>query len=260
VVQRYLASRHRDASAGSCRDLESLIDGSAWALDEDERGSLLQRLAEVLATGDFHYVVAAQRFTPTMQVSLEYLNQTTRYGRYFLVEIIQLAGAELTAHAAQVVAAPPRRSMGQRNDPTTQADESAFMAGLPEGAYRDAVRDLLASCSALGLEVKWRSGASIRFETPDRRQPLSIGWLLPDGSQSQGARYVTFGVDPGSLAQTPSVAEGVRSFVQRLSEVPGARPTPSKLDAYTFGAQELPAALPQLLPVLEQLVADVMGR
>jgi hypothetical protein len=150
--------------------------------------------------------------------------------------------------------------MGQRNDPTTQADESAFMAGLPEGAYRDAVRDLLASCSALGLEVKWRSGASIRFETPDRRQPLSIGWLLPDGSQSQGARYVTFGVDPGSLAQTPSVAEGVRSFVQRLSEVPGARPTPSKLDAYTFGAQELPAALPQLLTVLEQLVGDVMGQ
>ena len=40
------------------------------------------RLAEVLETGDFHYVVSAQRFTTTMQTSLEYMNATMRFGRF----------------------------------------------------------------------------------------------------------------------------------------------------------------------------------
>ena len=41
-----------------------------------------------------------------MKNSLDYINSTTHRGRFYLVEVIQLIGAELVAHAAQVVAAP----------------------------------------------------------------------------------------------------------------------------------------------------------
>lgn len=261
VVQRYLTSRHCDPGFVGAGDLDGAISRTNWNLTEDEHAALVGRLTEVLLTGDFHYVVSAQRFTPAMQVSLEYMNATMRFGRFFLVEIVQLVGAELTAHAAQVVAAPPKRSATNPSAAGAgQADEAAFLAGITDEAYRHAVQDVLSSCTALGLEVKWRSvGASIRFVTPDRRQPLSIGWLLPEGSQWQGARFLTFGVDPGSLAQTPSVATAIGTFVERLSHVAGAKSAPSKLDAYTFGPNDLPMVAPALLAVLEQLVADVAG-
>jgi hypothetical protein len=260
VVQRYLTSRHSDRAFVGAGDLEGAIARTNWNLTEDERGALSVRLAEVLTTGDFHYVVAAQRFTPAMQVSLEYMNATMRYGRFFLVEIVQLEGAELTAHAAQLVAGPPKRSASSGNSPAGQADEAAFLSGVSGEQYRDAVRDMLASCSALGLEVKWRSvGASIRFVTPDRRQPLSIGWLLPEGSHWQGAKFLSFGVDQSSLQQTPSVRDAVLRFVEGLATVPGARSVPTKLDAYMFGPDELPGAMPALLSVLEKLVAEVTG-
>jgi len=260
VVQRYLTSRHCDVAFLGAGDLEGAIERAGWALGEEDRSALYSRLGEVLETGDFHYVVSAQRFTPAMQVSLEYMNATMRYGRFYLVEIVQLEGAELTAHAAQVVAAPPKRSASSSSGPAGQADESEFLAGIGSEDYRHAMRDLLSSCAALGLEVKWRSvGASIRFVTPDRKQPLSIGWLLPEGKQWQGARFVTFGVDPWSLDKTPSVAEPVERYVQRLSQVRGAKPTAGKLEAYTFGVDEFPTALTSVIAALESLVADVTG-
>jgi len=260
VVQRYLSGSHVMRTFRGAADLDGAIERTNWDLSEDEHGALVTRLAEVLATGDFHYVVAAQRFTPAMQVSLEYMNATMRFGRFFLVEIVQLQGGELTAHAAQVVAAPPKRSAAASGGSGARADEASVIAGIGDDAYRDAVELLLSSCTALGLEVKWRSvGASIRFVTPDRKQPLSIGWLLPEGSQWQGTRFVTFGVDPGSLAQTPSVAAAVLRFTARLATVPGALAVPTKLDAFIFTPAALPAAVGELTSILEGLVHDVMG-
>lgn len=102
VVQSYLTGPHRQAG----KDLTTVIR-TAWALSEEDETALRDRLAQVLATGDFHYVVAAQRFTPTMASSLEYLNATMRYGRFYLVEIVRLEGHDLVAHAAQ---GPERRT------------------------------------------------------------------------------------------------------------------------------------------------------
>lgn len=260
VVQRYLTSNHRVPAFAGASDLHDAIERTNWNLDEDELGNLSARLTEVLSTGDFHYVVSAQRFTATMQKNLAYMNETMRFGRFYLVEIVQLEGEELTAHAAQVVAVPAKRTAAGGPSVSSKADEATFVAGIAVEPYRSAVGDVLAACSAIGLEVKWRSvGASIRFVTPDRRQPLSIGWLLPEGSQWQGARFVTFGVDPTSLEQTPSVETAVRQFVARLAQLPGAKPVPANLDAYTFSPDALPAISTRLVAILEQLVRDISG-
>lgn len=261
IVQRYLAGGHVVAAFRSAETLAEAIALTDWALTSEEHEALIGRLSEVLSTGDFHYVVAAQRFTPAMQTSLEYLNATMRAGRFFLVEVVQLQGAELVAHAAQVVAAPAKRtSAAARSSSGGQADEAALLGSIADEESREAMRDLIAAITALGLEVKWRDkGASVRFVTLDRRQPLSIGWLLPEGSHWSGAKFATFGFDPTSLEQTPSVDAVVRSFAERLGSVPGAKHVNSKLIAYTFEPAVLPTALRPLISVLEQLVTEVGG-
>lgn len=106
VVQRYFIGMHCDPHYRGSADLNEAIARTDWTPTENEHSALLGRLGEVLKSGDFIYVVAAQRLTPSMSMSLEYLNATMRRGRFYLVEIVRLVGKDLVAHAAQVVTAP----------------------------------------------------------------------------------------------------------------------------------------------------------
>src|SRR5690606_13953274 len=71
VVQRYLRSSHADPSVGQARSLDEMLTGSPWQLPPEGREALVARLTDVLTTGDFTFVVAAQRFTPTMATTLD---------------------------------------------------------------------------------------------------------------------------------------------------------------------------------------------
>lgn len=261
VVQRYLSGGHVVPAFQLARSLTDAIALTGWALSEIEYEDMISRLAEVLSTGDFHYVVAAQRFTPAMQTSLEYMNAMMRFGRFYLLEIIQLQGAELTAHAAQIVAAPPKRTAASSGRTAAgRADEAALLNSFADPQVREALRAVLSNCATLGFEVKWQGkGASVRLATIDRREPLSIGWLLPEGSQWYGAKFVTFGVDPASLEQTPSVATAVLSFAERISRIPGARKVPGTLNASMFEPTSLPSAVGALVDELESLMNETRG-
>jgi Endonuclease NucS len=213
VVQRHL-SKHPLAQPPA-RNLDDAIE-RAWALNADERAALEGRLGEVLATGDFIFVVAAQRFTPAMVGSLDYLNTTMRRGRFYLVEVVHLAGRDLTAHAAQVVAAPPSTTATSANGSSTQANEADFLQHIPAHGHRDALRDVFARCATLGLLIHWGSkGASIRLPTRDRVEPLSVGWAFLEGGQWQGAKHLTLGADPASLKQTPALRSPSRRSSRR---------------------------------------------
>jgi hypothetical protein len=190
--------------------------------------------------------------------SLDYLNSTMRFGRFFLVQLIRLVGSGLAAYSAQVVAAPSKSSGGFGRAPTGGANEADFLAAIVEPAYRDAMADLLAGSRALGLVLQWYSkGASIRLRTPDRNEPLSVGWVFLEDGQWYGARHVTLGADDDSLGQTPSVAPAVHEYRRRLKSLPGAMPVASKLNAYTFVPSTFPAVKNDVLQILEQLVAEV---
>lgn len=260
VIQRYLSGSHSAPGFAGATNLFQAIELAGWDLSEEESDALVARLADVLLTGDFHFVVAAQRFTAPMQTSLAYLNATMSFGRFYLVEIVQMQGGDVVAHAATVVASPlPKRSPGSgTRGPSDKTDESAFLAGVIDATAKDVIGDIVASCAALGLEVKWRSvGASIRILTTDRRQPLSIGWLLPDGKSWYTARHVTFGFDPSSLSKTPSVDAAVRKFAERVAAIPGARPAGGTLVASVFEPVALGPAVTALVSALEKLAAEI---
>lgn len=257
VVQRYLTGGRAEGRYAGARDLRDAVARSPWNLTDDELEAMVSRLADVLATGDFHYVVAAQRFTPSMATSLEYLNVTMRFGRFFLIEVIQLEGAGLTANSAQVVARPPKRSAGGAATSGDRASEAEFLAGIDDAAYRDAVADLLSTCASLGLVVRWGSkGASFRLPNSDRAEPLSIGWLLPEGSAWGGARYITLGVDSASLAVVPSLAPAVMRYVERVAAIPGGRTYGKSQDRRIFDPAAAVAAIDAIRNALSDLVSD----
>jgi len=257
VVQRFLRGGHAPEHLAGCHDLRDAIGRAGWALDSEATDALLERLADVLQSGDFHFVVAAQRFTETMRTSLEYMNAAMRSGRFFLVEIVQLSGAELTAHAAQVVASPSRRTTASSRSHTT-TDEVAFLASIDDDEYRDAFRDFLAGCSSLGRALAWGSkGLSIRLQTPDQNLPISIAWGLPETTSWQGLKYLSVGIDRTSLARTPSVAQAAERYLAAVEAIPGGRAANSKISARSFDATAAPAAVPAIIDAITALVEEV---
>lgn len=102
VVQCYVRGKHCLPAFATAADLWAAVGLTNWKLSDIELDSLRRRLADVLASGDFAFVVAAQRFTPSMEASLDYLNATMRAGRFFLVEVAALSGRELTVESLSV--------------------------------------------------------------------------------------------------------------------------------------------------------------
>ncbi|WP_396048444.1 endonuclease NucS domain-containing protein [Aeromicrobium sp. UC242_57] len=195
VVHRYLNSRWVEPTYAGCEDLQAAAT-KAWALTSEEWEVLADRLDQVIKSGDFHFVIAAQRFVDPMKVSVSYLNETTQAGRYFLVEVVRLDGAGLMAYAAQVVHKPEARG-GAGSSPAAKASEAAFLVAIADPPYREAMSELFASVKALGLTLAWGSkGASIRLKSPDQQEPISVGWVFLEGDQWTWAKHVTLGVDP----------------------------------------------------------------
>lgn len=169
VVQAYLASRYVEPRYRRVTSLEALV-AEAWQLDASAMEALSSRLAEVLSTGDFTFVVAAQHFTPSMVSSVAFLNENARRARYFLLEVIQFARGDMVAHAAQVAAALVAHSPGAAA--ALLAGEDAFLEGLDHGPYREAAQAFLAQCRTLGLRFAWGSRArrsAYQFPTPRSR-------------------------------------------------------------------------------------------
>ena len=194
VVQRFIGSPHCEPKFKIASSLRQLVDLTTWNLAEEEWAQLENRLSDVLATGDFDFVVAAQRFTQPMTASLEYLNSSARFGRYFLIQIVRLEGNDMEAYSAQVVARPTKGSAASSSGSTAgQINEADFLNTLPAGDYRAAMEDILAAFKLLGLNFGWGTkGTSFRLQTEDRAEPLSIGWAFPEGTGWLGVRHLSW--------------------------------------------------------------------
>jgi hypothetical protein len=257
IAQRYFAGPRATGEARGARDLEDAVARMDWSFDDEERAAFTSRLAEVLATGDFHFVVAAQRFTDPMRSTLDYLNHTMQAGRFFLVEVILLSNDRMSAHAAQVVAAPPRRGVSGASSPSVRVSEAELLANLPDESFRAAVGEVLAACAGLGLSITGRSkGLSIRIQTPagDR---LTIAWVLPPGEQWYRVRDFALGFDPGSRKVTDAIRPRLERFAARAEAINGSAPVPSSVNVHTFAPSVLPGVVQDVIAALESLVSDV---
>jgi hypothetical protein len=257
IIQRYLEGLHCPPAWKAAGNLAGLAE-LAWPTGDFSSDGFADRLADVLASGDFHYVVAAQKFTPQMTRTLEYLNTVTRTGHYHLVQMIQFTGPDMTAYAAQAITSPQAPRRGPAG---TGASEASFLAALDDEAYRQALSDIFDACRALGLTFEWGTkGSSIRLATPDRSEPLSVGWIFPAGSSWLGLTHLTLGYDSSSARHAPSVAGALDSYLEQVSRIAGARAVTSKtLKAFTWTPPQVTAVRTQIIEALEALTAAASG-
>lgn len=161
-------------------------------------------------------------------------------------------------YVAQSVATQPKT---HRSMPVPGVDEASFLADLDDVAYRDALSDIFTTCRTLGLSFAWGvRGASIRLATPDRPEPLSVGWIFPNGSNWSGLHHLTLGYDEQSAKYTPSIADALECYTDEVSRINGGTAAKAKtLRAWTFNPTVVPEAKEAIIGALEALVQKTSG-
>lgn len=221
VSNRYFASdRCRDARLRGERALDEAALAVWPGLSEEEAELFRDRLAQQLDSGAFHYVVVAQRFTSTMEQTVEYLNAITPAARFYAVELVRFAAGGLSAFESRTVLKPASRSS---NSPRTVKDEARFLERIEDESYRGVLRELLEVCRGLSLRFSWgTAGTSIRLVVPQHSRPISVGWLFPPGvSGWMGLTDLTLGFDILENEHAPSTVSALKDYVARVADLPG---------------------------------------
>jgi hypothetical protein len=258
IANRYFSSSH-------CRDEhlrgQPSLDEAArvvWPVLSEEEFSLLQEtLTQRLSTGAFHYVVVAQRFTPTMARTVEYLNAVTYGARFYAVELVRFAADSISAFESRLVLKPELRN--SRSEPET-TDEARFLEQIEDDTYRQTIQELLEVCHGLGLRIgRGKRGLTIRLLASDRREPLTIAWLFPAGvSGWMGLIDLTLGFDSGAAAHTPSAALALDDYVKKIRDLPDVKPAkPEWATAYYLAPDGVVRNRHQIAEILPELVRKV---
>lgn len=257
VAVRHFASTH---CGPAFRGLRSLAEAAkiAWPqMTDEEEAAFRDRLTSVLAAGEFHFVIVAQRFTQSMMTTVGYLNEVAAgRARYFLVELVRFAGKDFTAFEARTIL-KPSPDAPKSSAPSTS--ETSFLDQMTDPAYRAAVERLFETCHGLGLRFEWGTrGPSIRLLTPHKTEPISLAWAFPPGvSGWMGLRDITFGYDVHQARAAEGAHAALAEYELAISQLAGARnPHRKDLKVYSF---EPAAFVRELDSIIEALAALVEG-
>jgi hypothetical protein len=207
----------------------SLIEAAAatWPeLTDEELSALQDRLRGQLDRGGFHYVVVAQRFVPTMEQTLAYLNSAMPEARFYAVELVRFVSGEVSAFEARTVLGPGPRGRGGRGGQGTTTGEQRLLEQVVDPSYRQALEELLEACRGLRFRFEWgTAGVSVRLPTADTPEPLTVGWLFPPGRSGwMGLTDLTLGYDEESARTRPSLRQSLDRYAVALEGLPGAEP------------------------------------
>ncbi len=195
VASRYFCSaRCQDRRVRGKSSLAEAAHATWPDLSDEEAAGLRDQLVQQLRNGSFHYVVVAQRFAPTIERTVEYLNATMQGAQFYAVELVKFLADRLAAFESRTVLKPERRKVP---DGASTVDEERFLAAIGDDRYRQALRELLEACRGLDLRFGWGTvGTSIRVPTRDRAESLTIGWLFPGGGRGwMGLSDLNLGFD-----------------------------------------------------------------
>lgn len=212
-----------------------------------------------LRDGTFRYVAVAQRFTPAMEQTIRYLNETTR-SRFAAVEMVRFEGGGLTAFEARVVegASPKSKSATQ----ATLAGLAAFLEEVTDPEYKEVLKDFLEAASAIeNVQIKWgTTGCSIRAMIPGRNA-FSVGWVFAPGPvRWLGLSNVTLGwyQDSNGLALSKEGLAALPKYQLALDAIGGTDPAPSTVHGRTFAPQEVSKHKDEMLRCLDDIVTALV--
>jgi hypothetical protein len=193
---------------------------AVWSDVTQEEVELFQaNLAHNLATGTFHFVLVAQRFTATMRQSIEYVNTVMTSSRFFGLEMVRFLGPELEAFEARTVIKPAIKAVP--SIPRDILNKSSYLDYISDSSYREALNSLFLLFEDLGLRFSWgTAGVSVRIPVPGSSNPVTIGWFFPPNKLGwMGLRETTLGYDPttsGTAGAARNLLDGYKLAVQAL--------------------------------------------
>lgn len=256
VVRRYFSGNH-------CHDPQfqgqvSLEDAARtlWRdLTDEETALFRERVTQQLTAGDFHYLVVAQKFTATMERTIEYLNAKMSAARFYAVELVRFAAPGISAYESRTVLKPASQT-GPRK-PAAYTNEAQFLVKITDEDYQEALTEIINVCHGLKLKFEWGAvGTSIRLVTTEPPHRLTIGWLFPPSvSGWQGLLDLNLGFDPGSADKMPSLAPQLEAYLDQVEHLPGAEPVkPAGLRAYHLTPQATITNRREIANILADLV------
>jgi len=230
VPLRYFGSAQcKDDRLRRSRSLEEAVR-AFWGdeISDEDLGALRDRLCRQLESGAFHYVLVAQRFTNTIERTVEYLNNVMSGARAYAVELVRFQGDSVAAFESRTVV-KPGRAFGP-GTPTPTIDEAKLLEAVTDERYRTMLREFLETCRGLGFRFEWGSaGVSVRVPTPDRPEPLTVAWLFPPGRSGWvGLTDLNLGWDRWSADQNPSIQPVLEEYLQSIRGLSGAESAKAK--------------------------------
>lgn len=173
--------------------------------DESAAARALERVADVLNEGAFHFVIPMDRIEDGLKDLVRYVNANSRFTVY-LVELEQYRDGELIVVVPRLFGAEGRKTVGRGAGPAVargrpgSADEfeanldQQTVGGSVSAAEAEAVRALLRLVTAQGAPHNWYAGSGGRVSVSPRfpatglaRSPFT---LRSDGVLTLNRHYV----------------------------------------------------------------------
>ncbi len=223
VAVRYYASEHcTDKRFTGARSLMSACEALWSDFEPDEWSSLTEHLGDQLGEGSFRYVLAAQRFTPTIRDTIRYMNATMTQARFYGLEIVAFRSDTSRAYESRVVIGPD--TTGPR--PRSRVGVAELLEQITITDYQSALQRFFDA--AVGLDVRispGSAGLSLRLEVADLSTPLSIGWVFPPEVIGwMGLRDVSFGFSAEDIERlSPPARDTCHRYLDQLGEIPGMK-------------------------------------
>jgi len=260
VPVRYFASdRCRDQAIRGLRSLQAAASATWTDLSDEETVTIRERISEQLKKGSFHYVLVAQRFTPSVERAIDYLNATMSEARFYAVEVVRFHGDDLSAFESRTILKPTRRR--GTTPPPTYTNEEQFFHSVDDEPYHSALHELFEVCRGLDLRFEWGSaGVSIRLPTADRPEPLTIAWVFPPGRAGwMELTDLTLGFDPWSGDRHPSTKSALQQYLASIQALEGVNAVKSK-NLRNTAYHVPPAVLVSHQVEVTEILADLVRR
>ena len=162
LVEKYFDSVHRTDPDCKYKTLGQAVRVK-WGIEQKE---IEGRLTEQLQKGNITYVLAAQRFTPSMERNLSYMNHVSAGPRFFAAKIVRFLGKDcegqdINAFECHIVAPP--NDTGSTN--RSRTNRMKLLDAVKDDLHhRKALEKLLDYASELALSFHWGTlGVSIRL-------------------------------------------------------------------------------------------------
>ena len=255
AVRFFNDARCTDDRLKSQHSLEAAATVVWDGLTQEEWSGIRSKIESQLSSGGFHYLLVAQRFTPTIQRALEYVNAVAPACRFFAVELVKFAGSGLEAFESRTFLKP---SVTSRR-PTSLVNEAGFLSQMDDERYRNTVQEILEACRGFGYRFEWGAvGGSIRLVTPFRPEPITIAWVFPPGKSGwMGLTDLSLGFDRWSADNAKGSTLRLEDYAAKVSRLPGAERTRAKnLVAYHFS----PEAVIESSNAITELLAELKSQ